>query len=53
MRIFNTINLKTLNKNNKNRAKIYFNKNKLNNSLLDYLIYFVFLISTTFCLFYG
>ena len=53
MKFFNFTNLNYINKKNSNRRKIYFNRNKLNNSLEDYIIYLIFLLSTIFCLFYG
>lgn len=53
MKIFNFTNLNYVNKKNSSRRKIYFNRNKLTNSLQDYIIYLIFLLSTIFCLFYG
>lgn len=53
MKIFNSVNLNYTKKDNINKRKIYFNKNKLNNSLENYIIYIIFLLSTIFCLFYG
>lgn len=53
MKIFNSVNLNHTKKDNINKRKIYFNKNKLSNSLENYIIYIIFLLSTIFCLFYG
>lgn len=53
MKFLNAVNLNYINKNNNSRRKIYFNRSKLTNSLENYIIYLIFLLSTIFCLFYG
>lgn len=53
MKFLNTVNLNYINKSNNSQRKIYFNRSKLTNSLENYIIYLIFLLSTIFCLFYG
>lgn len=53
MQYFNSEIILSLNKKKSSRKKISFNRKPTKKNMIDYLLILVFLLSTTYCAFYG